>query len=160
MKLLATAILFCCSLLVILPPKSIAAFNIATKPIARNTNSTMRRPNSRNIYHHMQHFKGGLTHTFCGVLSLSCSMIGSVAVVAALTGVIVAAPVGVFAIAGYGFSLLGVVLGFISLSDSDGSTAVALGFANLFVLWLGGAIYQATLGNFLPLLKLVAIFVK
>lgn len=157
MKLLPLVFLFCTAMLVVIPAHSIAAFYTTGNTTAKNNIPLQHR---QNKYSHMPHFRGGHVHSFCGIFGLGCSMIGSVAVVAALAAVIVAAPAGVFAIAAYGFSLLGIVLGFISLSDSDGSTAVMLGFANLLVLWLEGAIYQATLGNFVPLLRLAAVFVK
>ena len=158
MKLLVAVFLFCCALSVCIPAQCIAAFYTPVKTAIHNNNTTEYFGDRRNKYSHMQHFRGGHTHTFCGVVGLGCTMIGSVAVVATLAAAIVGAPVAAFVVATYGFNILGIIFGLISFSDTDGSTAVFLGLANLLVFWLGGAIYQATLGNFVPLLKFATVF--
>ncbi len=106
----------------------------------------------------MRQFHGSRQHDFSGTFGLSCSILGSVALIAALGAVALAAPAVGYAVAAYGLSILGIVFGFISHSDTSGANAVALGVVNLLVMWLAGAIYHATMGDFVPLLKFLLKF--
>ncbi|MCW3122975.1 MAG: hypothetical protein JWQ38_2467 [Flavipsychrobacter sp.] len=160
MKLLLVML---CMLCMVMPVESRAAYYtpvaakvVSSTPATGQAGSFHERGNK---YAHMHRFRG-TRHSFLGVLAFTFSCIGSVAVVVALVAAIAAVPTAPFVLAVYAADLLGIVLGIISFNDTAGSDAVLLALANLLALFLGGAIYQATKGNYLPLLKLLRIFTK
>ena len=160
---LLLAVLIICMATVLLPQKTSAACYALAKEVSFNrlSGSMADYPQAgkKRRYNHPHAFRGR-SHGFWNALGLICSILGSVAVIAALTSAILAAPTGLFVAAVYIFSILGIILGFASHSESNGYYAVVIGFANLLVLCLGAAIYNAAMGNFTPLAKLTVLFFK
>ncbi len=149
-------------LTVLLPQKTAAAYYISAKQASFNKlSNTADYPNAwkLHVYNHAHGFRGR-SHGFWNALGLICSILGSVAVISALASAIFAAPTTLFIAGAYIFSILGIILGFTSHSETNGYYAVVIGLANLLVLWLGAAVYDAVMGNFTPLARLTVLFFK